>query len=160
MATAAIYISRPSLARVVCIEGFGPQIRGQALSTTPLNWPVKDPADLLDYVMDTSAAFFGVETDGIVSLDVSVSPQETQGLTLESCAVDGERAVMWFSGGVPGHDYIVTVSIGTAGGRYLLRGATLPVQSLSPMIYPVSNDLVDGYNNPLIDQKRNPLLSS
>lgn len=152
MATPAQYVSRPSLARVVCIDGFGPYVRGASTGCVNYRWPTKDPADLLDYVLDASGAFLGVETDAIVTLDVTIQPQEAQGLTLEHSAVDGERAVLWLSGGVADHEYTVTVAVGSASGRSLLRSVILPVCSLNIVASTVPQPIVDGNGDPLADQ--------
>ncbi len=125
-----------------------------------LFWPVKDPSDVLDYVLDASPALLGLEGDGIVTMDVQVSPQEVGGLILNSSAVDGDRAVLWLAGGVAGHIYMVTLGLGTASGRYLLRSVALPVQALAQAAPPMSHYLVDGGGAPLLDQNGSPILSS
>ena len=81
---------------------------------------------------------------------------------LDSSAVDGERAVLWLAGGVAGSIYTVTVGLGTASGRYLLRSVSLAVQSLSVAAVPATATqyLIDGSGAPLIDQTGSPLLSS
>ena len=105
MATPAQFITRPSLARLICLEGYGPRVRGVGTGVCDLCWPVKDPSDVLDYVLDASPALLGVEGDGIVTLDVQVAPQETGGLVLNSTSVDGDRAG--------------TVDVGRGGRAYL-----------------------------------------
>ena len=99
MATTAQFIARPSLARLVCLEGYGPRVRGVGTGCLDLCWPVKDPSDVLDYVLDASPALLGAEGDGVVTLDVQIAPQEAGGLVLNSSSVDGDRAVLWMSGG-------------------------------------------------------------
>ncbi len=159
MATPAQFITRPSLARLICLEGYGPRVRGVGTGVCDLCWPVKDPSDVLDYVLDASPALLGVEGDGIVTLDVQVAPQETGGLVLNSTSVDGDRAVLWMSGGVAGHTYSVTLGLGTTSGRYLLRSVLLPVQALAQITLPTSQYLVDGNGVPLMDQNGLPIIS-
>ena len=160
MATPAQFVTRPSLARVVCLDGFGPRVRGVGAAGCDLFWPVKDPSDILDYVLDASPALLGLEGDGIVTLDIQISPQEPGGLVLNSSAVDGDRAVLWLAGGVAGHIYVVTLGLGTASGRYLLRSVALPVQALAQVMPPVSPYLVDNSGAPIIDQTGSPILSN
>ena len=159
MATPAQFITRPSLARVVCLEGYGPRVRGVGAGCCDLCWPVKDPSDVLDYVLDASPALLGVEEDGIVTLDIQIAPQEAGGLVLNSSFVDGDRAVLWLSGGVAGRTYSVTLGLGTTNGRHLLRSVSLPVQALAQTTPPVSQYLVDGSGAPLIDQNGLPIIS-
>jgi hypothetical protein len=159
MATPAQYIARPSMARVVRLDGCGPQVRGVGAGGYDLCWPAKDPSDVLDYVLDASPALLGLDGDGIVTMDVQVSPQQAGGLVLNSSAVDGDRAVLWLSGGLAGQIYMVTLGLGTASGRYLLRSVVLPVQALAHMVPSPSPYLVDGNGAPLIDQNGSPIIS-
>ena len=94
-----------------------------------------------------------------MTLDVQIAPQETGGLALNSSFVDGDRAVLWLSGGVAGHVYSVTLGLGTTNGRYLLRSVSLPVQALAQTTPTVSQYLVDGSGTPLIDQNGLPIIS-
>lgn len=159
MATPAQFATRSSLVRLVCLEGYGPRVRGVGTGCCDLCWPVKDPSDVLDYVLDASPALLGVEGDGIVTLDVQIAPQESGGLILNSSSVDGDRAILWMSGGVAGHIYSITLGLGTTNGRYLLRSVSLPVQALAQMAPPASQYLVDGSGAPLIDQNGLPIIS-
>ena len=159
MATPAQFLVRPSLARVVCLDGFGPRVRGVGAIGCDLFWPVKDPSDVLDYVLDASPALLGLEGDGIVTLDIRIFPQEAGGLVLNSSAVDGDRAVLWLAGGVAGHIYMVTLGLGTASGRYLLRSIALPVQALAQVVPMLSPYLVDSSGAPIVDQTGSPILS-
>lgn len=159
MATPAQYVVRTSLARLVCLEGYGPRVRGVGTGPSDLCWPAKDPSDVLDYVLDASPALLGVEGDGIVTLDVQIAPVETGGLVLNSTFADGDSAVLWISGGVAGRIYSVTVGLGTTNGRYLLRSVLLPVQSLAQASSPLSQYLVDSSGAPLIDQNGSPIVS-
>ena len=53
-------IWRPSNARRVALDGFAPVPRGASQSVPPAPaWPAKDPADVLDYEVDISAANSG-----------------------------------------------------------------------------------------------------
>jgi hypothetical protein len=49
MPTPATHVWKPSNARTVVLDSFIPVPRGStALAPPPLNWPAKDPADVLD----------------------------------------------------------------------------------------------------------------
>ena len=159
MATPAQFVTLPSLARLVCLEGHGPRVRGVGTGCCDLCWPVKDPSDVLDYVLDASPALLGIEGDGIVTLDVQIAPQENGGLVLNSSSVAGDLAILWMAGGIAGHTYSVALGLGTMNGRYLHRSVSLPVQALAQTAPPVSQYLVDGSGTPLIDQNGLPIIS-
>ena len=66
---------RPSTARRVILDGFAPVPRGSSLSNPPLlSWPAKDPADVLDYEFDITAALAGHESDAVAAVSVVPSP--------------------------------------------------------------------------------------
>ncbi len=157
MGTPAQFSWQPTTARVVTIQGFGPFPRGIWQTTPPnLVWPVKDPGDTLDYVVDLSAALAGDGGDGIATLDVAITPANSGDLTLMSSRADGNQAILWLSDGLTGTTYGVTVVIGTNSGRVLSRTISLPVQSLA-MPMPFGNDITDQNGVPLTDQFGDPL---
>jgi len=142
------------------VEGFGPFPRG-VLQTQPpaLAWPVKDPADVLDYVFDLTDALAGNEGDSIATIDVSISPNNTGDLTLQSSRADGDQAILWLAAGIAGTTYAVTVVVGTNSGRVLSRTVSLPVESLSTSNVS-TNDITDQTGAPLTDQTGAPLTTS
>ncbi|HXT81275.1 MAG TPA: hypothetical protein VN702_17050 [Acetobacteraceae bacterium] len=158
MATPATHVWKPSKARLVTIDSFVPVARGSAASAPPpLNWPTKDPADVLDYEVDISPAIVGNRGDSIATLDVSITPDNPGDLTLNSATSDGAVAVLWFSGGQAGTIYTVTLVIGTSSGRTLQRSILLPVLLLSvPPVPPNAIQTAGGVV--LTDQNGNPLL--
>ena len=96
MPTAASHVWRPSSARAVVLDSFVPVPRGSTATTPrPLAWPVKDPADVLDYLFDISAALTGNDGDSIAELDVEIGPNNPGDLTVDSAAADGATAVLW-----------------------------------------------------------------
>jgi hypothetical protein len=140
------------------VDGFVPVPRGTpAGATTPLCWPAKDPADVLDYRLDITAALVGNEGDGIATLDVAIFPANPGDLVLSSAVADGPAAVLWLSGGQAGTTYTVTVTIGTNAGRVLSRSVALPVVALAAIAVP-ANGLVTENGMPLTDQNGNPIL--
>jgi hypothetical protein len=124
-----------------------------------LNWPAKDPTDVLDYQLDISPAVIGDEGDGIASLDVSIAPGEPGDLSLQSSYADGTSAVIWLGGGQAGTVYTVTLLVTTGCGRTLQRSVLLPVLSLSSPAVP-STAIMTNAGLVITDQNGNPVLSA
>ncbi len=160
MATPAIHVSKPSSARTVVLDAFIPVPRGStAVAPPPLNWPTKDPNDVLDYQFDISPALIGNEGDSIATLDVLITPDNPGDLTLNEVQADGPSAVLWLSEGQAGTVYTITVLISTINGRALQRSILLPVLLLSvPPVPPNAIDITAGVV--LTDQNGNPVLTS
>lgn len=159
MATPAIHIQKPSTARTVVLDAFIPVPRGSTpVSPPPLNWPTKDPGDVLDYRFNISPALVGNEGDFIATLDVFINPDNPGDLTLNQAQVDGVNAVLWLSAGQAGTIYTVTILISTANGRTLQRSILLPVLPLSTP--PAAADAIDvSAGVVLTDQNGNPILA-
>jgi hypothetical protein len=142
------------------LDSFIPVPRGAIASAPPpLNWPTKDPADILDYQFDISPAFVGNDGDSILTLDATISPANPGDLTLASATADGPRAVFWLTGGQAGIIYTVTVMIGTTNGRNIQRSILLPVLALSNPAVPATAIETDA-GFVMTDQNGNPILSS
>ena len=132
MATPAAHVWRPSLARLIKLDWVAPAGRGGTLMPPPsLQWPAKDPSDVLDYQLDIAAAVAGDLGDSIATLDVTISPEGAGNLTLNSASADGTIAVLWLAGGLPGTTYVVCVRIGTEAGRVIARNILLPVMAMA-----------------------------
>ncbi len=158
MPTIAQHVWRPSGARRVVLDGFVPVPRGTIPTTpAPLVWPAKDPADVLDYEFDISAALLGNRGDSITTIDVAITPNATGDLTLASTGADGAVAVLWLGSGQVGTIYSVQITIGTADGRQVNRVVLLPVQSLA-VASTASNALTSGSGAIVTDQAGNPIL--
>ena len=69
------------------LRGFTP-----AVAPPPLNWPTKNPTDVLDYQFDITPAVIGNDGDGIATLDVTIEPANPDNRTLNSATVDGNVA--------------------------------------------------------------------
>jgi hypothetical protein len=158
MATTATHVWRPSGARRCVLDGFVPVPRGTIPSTpAPLAWPAKDPADVLDYEFDVSAALVGNKGDAIATLDAVISPNATGDLTLVSMVADGAIAVFWFGKGAIGTIYVVQISITTQSGRTINRAVLLPVQALASITAP--SEVLTTDNGAIVtDQNGNPIL--
>ncbi len=132
MATTASHLWRPSAARTVILDAFIPVPRGSAALIPPLlSWPVKDPADVLDYQFDIAPALIGNDGDSISTLDITISPANPGDLTLNSSTADGARAILWLSSGQSGTTYTINLNIGTEAGRTIARSVLIPVLSLT-----------------------------
>jgi hypothetical protein len=160
MPTPAAHVWKPNNARTVVLDAFIPVPRGSAaVAPPPLNWPAKDPTDVLDYQFDISPAVVGNPGDTIAALDVTIEPNNPGDIVLNSVTVDGNVAVLWLSGGQAGTVYLLTLVITTINGRTIQRSILLPVLRLSvPAIPP--NALVTDSGIVLTDQNGNPVLSS
>ena len=158
LATPAIHVSKPSSARAVLLDAFIPVPRGStAVAPPPLNWPTKDPSDVLDYQLNISPALIGNGGNSIATLDISISPDNPGDLTLNAAQADGPSAVLWLSGGQAGTVYTITVAISTINGRALQRSILLPVLLLSvPPVTANAIDIISGVV--LTDQNGNPVL--
>src|ERR1700761_6097074 len=132
MSTTLSHLWKPSHARLVTLDSFIPVPRGSlAVAPPPLNWPTKDPGDILDYILDISPAIIGNDGDAIATLDVTVAPANPGDLVGQSTTTDGSRVVLWLAEGQAGTVYTITVSISTVNGRSLERSVLLPVLMLS-----------------------------
>lgn len=160
MSKPAIYSWQPTTTRVVAVEGFGPFPRGVLqMQPPPLNWPVKDPGDVLDYIFDLSDALAGNQGDSIATIDVAIYPNNTGDLTLQSSSADGDQAILWLAGGVAGTNYAVNIVVGTNSGRVFSRTVSLPVQALATAIA-TDTDIVDQTGADLTDQTGAPLTTT
>ena len=159
MATPATHVWKPSTARTVVIDSFIPVPRGStAVAPPPLNWPAKDPNDVLDYRLDIAPAIIGNDGDSIASIDISISPNEPGDLNINSVTADGTAAIFWLSAGQAGTVYTVTIVIGTTNGRILQRTVLLPVLLLSvPPVPPTA--ILTSTGVVLTDQNGNPVLT-
>lgn len=83
----------------------------------------KAPGDVVEYVV----TFKGLGTDTINSLSTSAS-----GITIASPSpsYSGAQVTVWVSGGSAGTTGVVTITIGTAGGRTFVRTLDIPIEVL------------------------------
>jgi hypothetical protein len=130
-----------------------------ASSPAPLNWPTKDPQDVLDYQLDIAPAIVGNPGDTIAGITVTVTPSEPGDLTVNSVAADGTLIVAWLAGGQAGTVYTVTFLITTATGRTIQRSILLPVLELSIPPIPASAIQISA-GVVLTDQNGNPVLAT
>jgi hypothetical protein len=160
MSTTVTHVWKPSSARLVTVDCFIPVPRGTtAVAPPPLNWPTKDPGDVLDYILDFGPAIVGNDGDGIATLSMTVAPSNPGDLLVQSATADGCRVILWLSGGQAGTIYTITFGITTTNGRSLQRSVLLPVLMLSvPPIPP--NALITSAGVVLTDQNGNPVLSA
>ena len=154
------YVWKPSSARTVVVDSFVPVPRGSvAMAPPPLNWPTKDPRDVLDYQIDIAPAVAGNSGDIISAVTISITPNNPGDLALNSASVDGTSAILWLAGGQAGIVYTITLLMATTNGRTVQRSVLLPVLELSAQPIPgtaiqISTGVV------LTDQNGNPVLSA
>lgn len=153
-------VTKPSRARKLALEGFIPAPRGSTTFTPPtLSWPPKDPADVLDYQLDITAALIGNSADSIASVTVTIAPDNPGDLVCNSVAADGPNIVLWLSGGQAATVYGVTIAVTLGSGRALQRTVLLPVIALSSLASPTAAIETDtGYA--ITDQFGNPVITS
>lgn len=149
---------RPSTARRVVLDGFAPVPRGASPGNPPLlAWPAKDPADVLDYEFDISAALAGHDSDSVAAVNVVASPAGTGHLQVGDVVADGRVVVVWLSGGIAGTTYRLQLTVGTSSGRTLGRAVALPVLALAAQETP-SGALQTPGGAVVTDQNGNPIL--
>jgi hypothetical protein len=159
MTTPASHLWKPSQARLVTIDSFVPVPRGTtAVAPPPLNWPAKDPGDVLDYILDIGPAIAGNDADSIATLDVTISPSAPGDLTKQSMTTDGSQIILWLANGQSGTVYSITLRITTGNGRTLLRTILLPVLLLSVPPVP-SGAILTTSGAALTDENGNPIMS-
>ncbi len=159
MPTPASHVWKPSTARTVVLDAFIPVPRGStATAPPPLNWPTKDPQDVLDYQFDITPALVGNDGDSIATLDVTTAPSNPGDLVVNQVTADGASAVLWLSEGLAGTVYTITILISTVNGRSIQRSILLPVLELSSPL-PPSTAILTGSGAMLTDQNGNPVLT-
>ena len=160
MTTLVSHIWKPSKSRIVTIDGFIPVPRG-TVATTPalLNWPSKDPADILDYQINIQPALTGNEGDCIESAEIDIHPNQPGDLSVDNVSADGSLVVIWISGGQSGTVYTVTIKTALASGRTLQRSILLPVVALSVPSIP-ANAIQTNLNDAITDQNGNPIVKA
>jgi hypothetical protein len=158
MSTTISHVWKPSRARLVTIDSFVPVPRGAiAAAPAPLNWPAKDPGDILDYILDIGPAIIGNDGDGIAAVNVNFAPANPGDLELQSTTADGSHIILWLAGGQAGTVYTITFMINTINGRSLQRSVLLPVLLLSVPVVPV-DAIVTATGVMITDQNGNPVL--
>jgi hypothetical protein len=108
-----------------------------------LQWPIAEPADILDYLIDATLA---AGNDYIASASVSVSPSGTGEMSPVSVTVTGAIINVKLSGGVAGRTYLVRVDAITQLTREYSWVVTLPV-SAEFATYPLPLAPVPGFGS-------------
>ena len=88
-----------------------------------LNWPAKDPDEVLDYQIVWTARLDG-DTIATSAWQVGGS-----GLVIDSDANTTTTTTVWLSAGVLGTKYHIVNRVITAGGRTMEEGVTLRVRA-------------------------------
>jgi hypothetical protein len=95
-----------------------------------LQWPDKDPGDVLDYDADFSDAL--PSGDDIATVVWVISPVTSSPLKKDSQTHDDptQTATIWLSGGLVDTDYTVNVTLTTVAGRVIERDIGLNCRNL------------------------------
>ncbi|WP_158933229.1 hypothetical protein [Acidisphaera sp. S103] len=98
--------------------------------STPPEWPIAQPDDLLNYSLDLTAPLASI-TDTIGSVSVSVSPQNE--LPASNVSFSGGVVSVWpGNGGIAGRTYQVKIDvIGADTGMEISKTIALPISSIS-----------------------------
>lgn len=92
---------------------------GDMASIATLETRTKDPAEVLDFVVDWQGVFPGPALE--VGETITGSAFEVPaGITLDSATSTASTATAWLSGGTAGEAYKVTNEITTSAGRTLV----------------------------------------
>ena len=84
MVTLVSRVWKPADPRVITIDSFVPVPRGTiAAAPSPLSWPTKEPADVLDYQLSIEPALIGNEGDTIASVDLDIEPKSARRFVVE-----------------------------------------------------------------------------
>jgi hypothetical protein len=152
------HLFEPARARRIVLEPLAPTPPGTAPAQPPFPFfPLKDPADVLDYEVDFGPLLAGNPGDGIGAITVTIAPNNPGDLTLNSASANGTSALLWLASGQSGTVYTVTVAITTLAGRSFSRSVLLPCYSLSSLPTPPNALLTTG-GLVLTDQNGNPIL--
>ena len=93
-----------------------------------LTFPTKDPADIIDLVIDWSR-YLGTE-DKIIRTSATLEVKPPGELILRDTLVTGAFVRCWCEGGVANRTYNIICTVQTEGGRTVQRTAQLPVAEL------------------------------
>ena len=88
-----------------------------------LNWPSKDPDELLDYQINWTVALAG---DTIISSTWQINSAD---LINDHDTYGPNSTVIWLTGGVLNQSYQCTNTINTAGGRIFQQTVGISIRS-------------------------------
>ena len=112
-------------------------------------WPVKGVGAVLDYSWDMAADLTTAgAVDGVTSAQLSVMPSGIGEMTALNLSVSGTVLTVWFSGGVGGRSYTVSIQATTDAGRtfnYFVYLKCDPTGAAYPLPLPTSN----GFSTPI-----------
>lgn len=92
---------------------------GDMASLATLETRTKDPAEVLDFVVDWSGAYPGPALEDAETITASAFTADA-GITIDSSSATTTTTTCWLSGGTAGEAYKVTNEITTSAGRTLV----------------------------------------
>lgn len=115
---------RPHEGRCIRLWDFAARApSGRRATALPSRWPPKPASALLDYSIDAGELLQGPNDRLMLTVNGA------GGLTFGASTVVGCAAVVWLSGGAPGMDYAIDLTLTTAYGRAARRIVRLAVTS-------------------------------
>lgn len=114
-----------------------PSPRGRQATPLPRRWPRMAQGNVLDFTLDATA-WCAATGDPIASAAAVAAPYD---LLVLACRVIGNLVVVWLTGGTPGVDHVVTVTIATAAGQQVDAEVALWIDACAPALSPVIEDL-------------------
>jgi hypothetical protein len=130
----------PSSARTIALAEFAGSPRpGRETHPPQLRWPAKQPGDVLDYSLDISA-WLADATDAPVRVTATPIAVTLADVAISQVVITGGLVTTWLTGGAPGTDYAINVTIETLAGRkvnadcliYALAGLPAPSPPSNP----------------------------
>ena len=146
-------------------EVLGQAPRGRRACDLPQSFGRKYANAALDYTVDFSVlAGEGCE-DSLVTFAVIAQPAGPLALAVSNKTMDGLQAKFFLGGGVPGTNYLVSVSAVTALGRTLQGAGKLIIARESAPFNPAqppaaAEDIVASNGEPITDGFGNPITTA
>ncbi|MEN6535643.1 MAG: hypothetical protein ABFD89_18410 [Bryobacteraceae bacterium] len=103
-----------------------------------MNWPPKDPDEILDYDIDWTSRLYSKAELASVAAGETVIPADSiststftlpLGIVANSTSNTTTTTKVWISGGTEGQSYLVENRIVTAGGRTMDQTVKLRIKS-------------------------------
>ena len=112
-----------------------------------LVWPTSEPDDVLDYVLDMTAALADVG-DTLTSVTAAVAPSGVGELTPSQLSFSEGVITLWLSNGVAGRLYVIEINAFTTDSREFSFYVELPI-SLDTAIVPSPPPPSPGFGTPI-----------
>ena len=115
----------PSIARTLILPRRDATPRGFIQAPGGWRWQDKHPSELADYGVDLEARLD--PGDVVLLFNAAVTPSSAGGLAIVDQTFTGKVVAVRLTDGVLGADYVVTFTVGTAGGAALVVPVSLRI---------------------------------